>query len=283
MLRFNNGLTSAGAALTDTVAAEIGAEEGEAAWTRLLRMLPSVGEQFRDARPALPFVHARRLAFRSREVSGPAWAMLPSAAGVIDPLLSSGFPLTLLGIARLVEVLSTTSPGREREDALRTYAATTRDELDITERLIGSLYATMGDPVLFTRLSLAYFAAASYSEAARRLGRPGIAPGFLLHAHPRFGPELRACSEIAAGRPLADTRESLLARIDRLIEPFDVAGLLDGSRRGWHPVLAQDLIENRSKLDATAEEIYSLLARCGFAESHQSSVSSAGGPTANNA
>ncbi len=283
ILRFNNGLTSAGAALTDTVAAEIGAEEGEAAWARLLRMLPSVGDQFRDARPVLPFVHARRLAYRSQQVCGQAWALLPSAAGVIDPLLSTGFPLTLLGIARIVDILGTTTPGRAREDALRAYSATTRDELDITEGLVGALYATMNHPALFKRLALAYFAAASYSEAARRLGRPDLAPGFLLHAHPRFGPELRACSAIAADRPRADARESLLARIDCLIEPFDIAGLLERSRRDWYPVLAEDVIANASKLEATTEEIYSMLARCGFAESHHSSMRSAGGPTANKA
>ena len=46
------------------------------------------------------------------------WALLPSAAGVIDPLLSTGFPLTLLGILRLVDLLERTSPGRDRDAAL---------------------------------------------------------------------------------------------------------------------------------------------------------------------
>jgi tetracycline 7-halogenase / FADH2 O2-dependent halogenase len=95
MLRFNNGVTSAGAALTDPLAASLVAAEGAPAWHRLLATLPSVADQFRSARAVLPFVHTPRVAFRSRRVSGPAWALLPSAAGVIDPLLSTGFPLTL--------------------------------------------------------------------------------------------------------------------------------------------------------------------------------------------
>ena len=111
MLRFNNGLTSAGAALTDPVAAALGAADGAAAWSRLLATLPSVADQFRSARAVLPFVHAPRVAFRSARVAGPGWALLPSAAGVIDPLLSTGFPLTLLGILRLVDLLERTSPG----------------------------------------------------------------------------------------------------------------------------------------------------------------------------
>jgi FADH2 O2-dependent halogenase len=276
VLRFNNGLTSAGAALTDTMAAAVGAENGGAAWERLLRLLPSVGAQFQGARPTRPFVHSDRLAFRSVQVCGPAWALLPSAAGVIDPLLSTGFPLTLLGVSRLVDVLASTSPGRARESALRAYSDSTRDELDATERLVGALYRTMGDPTLFKRLALLYFAAASYSEAARRLGRPELAPGFLLHAHPRCGPEFRACSALAARAPRGRTRASLLVRLDRAIEPFDIAGLLDRSRGDRYPVLATDLIANASKLEATTGEIDKLLARCGFAP-HQGSTRSDGG------
>src|SRR6266550_2738706 len=93
--------------------------DGGAAWDRLLATLPSVADQFRPARAVLPFVHAPRLAFRSARVSGPSWALLPSAAGVIDPLLSTGFPLTLLGIMRLADLLERTAVGPEREAALR--------------------------------------------------------------------------------------------------------------------------------------------------------------------
>ena len=154
----------------------------------------------------------------------------------------------------------------------------TQDELDITEQLVGALYANMTDPPVFKRLGLLYFAAASFSEAARRLGRPELAPGFLLHAHPRFGPELRACAADAAAlastaavtqtprpspRP-ARARDALFARIDRAIEPFDIAGLRDRTRRDWYPVLAEDLIAGAAKLEASVEDIDRLLARSGF-------------------
>ena len=42
VLRFNNGITSAGAALTDPLAPGVGAADGAAAWDRLLATLPSV-------------------------------------------------------------------------------------------------------------------------------------------------------------------------------------------------------------------------------------------------
>jgi FADH2 O2-dependent halogenase len=196
--------------------------------------------------------------------------VLPSAAGVIDPLLSTGFPLTLLGIGRLVDLLERTTAGSdERQSALRAYAQVTQNELDITEQLVGALYANMTDPPVFKRLGLLYFAAASFSEAARRLGRPELAPGFLLHAHPRFGPELRACAAGAVSNAVSGVvsdaaRAALFARIDRAIEPFDIAGLRDRTRRDWYPALAEDLIAGAAKLNASAEDIDRLLTRSGF-------------------
>jgi tetracycline 7-halogenase / FADH2 O2-dependent halogenase len=269
ILRFNNGITSAGAALTDAAAAAMNAAAGEAAWNRLLATLPSVADQFRPARAVLPFVHAARLSCRSTRVAGPGWALLPSAAGVIDPLLSTGFPLTLLGILRLLDLLERTSPGRGRDEALTDYERTTLAELDATERLVAALYATMSDPPLFKRLTLLYFAAASFSEAARRLGRPELAPGFLLSAHPIFGPELNACATLAAAAPHGAAREALIDRIDRAIAPFDIAGLRDAGRREWYPVLASDLLAAGEKLKATPGELRQLLERSGFTPSDQ--------------
>jgi len=264
VLRFNNGITSAGAALTDPIAAAVGAKDGAKAWERLLATLPSVAGQFRSARAILPFIHSPRLGFRSARVVGPSWALLPSAAGVIDPLLSTGFPLTLLGILRLVELLERTSADSDRQAALEEYERMTLAELDATERVVGALYAAMDTPSLFKRLSLLYFAAASFSEAARRLGRPELAPGFLLNAHPVFGPELAACTSqvlLARGGP---DRQALEDRIDRAIEPFDTAGLLDRDRRDWYPVLAADVFASAAKLKATSAEITAMLERTGM-------------------
>jgi FADH2 O2-dependent halogenase len=255
VLRFNNGITSAGAALAASVASS---------WDDLMELLPSVRDQFANARPVQPWVHSAPLAFRTTQVCGASWALLPSAAGVIDPLLSTGFPLTLLGIHRLLDVLDTTSPGAERAAALREYEHVTLAELDATERLVAALYASMDDVPLFKRLTLLYFAAASYSEAARRLGRPDLAPGFLLHSHPVFGRDLSPCCEQALAKPHGRARDELCAYIDRAIEPFDVAGLLDRSRADWYPARGDDLMASARKLQATPEDVDALLERCGF-------------------
>lgn len=266
VLRFDNGITSAGAAVTDALADALQLRDGAPAWQRLLAGLPSVQAQFRDARPVTPFTWMPRLAFRSRQVVGRRWAMLPSAAGVIDPLLSTGFPLTLLGVHRLVEALDAHWDAPALADALAQHADATTRELDATERLVGALYTCMDDPVLFKRLAVLYFAAASYSETVRRLGRPERARGFLLCDDPQFGPALRACTD-GAQREVGEGRAALLARIDAAVEPFDVAGLGDRSRRDWYPVRADDLRHARERVAATREDVEALIARCGLAES----------------
>ncbi len=264
ILRFSNGLTSAGAAVTDSLARELRFQEGEPAWRRLLSRLPSVQAQFAQARATRPFIHSPRVAFRSEAVVGPCWAMLPSAAGVIDPLLSTGFPLTLLGIGRLVDVLHQTWCQPGRAEALADYARQTQQELDATERLVAALYASMEDFALFKRVSLLYFAAASFSETVRRLGRPEDAPGFLLVGRPAFSAEFTACCDAAMAHQTGTARAALLTRIDAAIAPIDVAGLGDRGRRDWYPALADDLMRAAPRLGATAEELKALLERSGF-------------------
>jgi tetracycline 7-halogenase / FADH2 O2-dependent halogenase len=264
VLRFNNGITSAGAALTDALAASIDIGR-EGAWDRLLERLPSIAAQFRGARPTRSFIHTRRIAFRSATVVGPNWALLPSAAGVIDPLLSTGFPLTLLGVPRLLRVLELDRwDGAAFGAALSDYAERTDRELDATEQLVAALYSSMSDFEQFKRLTLLYFAAASFSETARRLGMPQKAQGFLMTDDPVFGPEMRACAALALSSPRGSDRLALFDRIDRAIAPIDVAGLTDRTRRDWYPVAAADLIGGASKLDASPRQIESLLERCGF-------------------
>src|SRR5207249_4141187 len=131
---FNNGITSAGAALATSVGAApassvVSAFRRTSLWDDLLEILPSVREQFAGARAVAPWIHSPQLAFRTTRVCGSNWALLPSAAGVIDPLLSTGFPLTLLGIQRLLAILE----ADPSEMALREYERITLAELDATE------------------------------------------------------------------------------------------------------------------------------------------------------
>jgi FADH2 O2-dependent halogenase len=257
VLRFNNGITSAGVVAVDAVAERLNFRSGQEGWSNVMRELPSIGEQFDSARATMPFVWQPRTAFQSGKVAGKRWALLPSAAGVIDPLLSTGFPLTLLGVQRLARLMR--SFGRpEFEPGLRDYADTTTREFEATARLVKALYARMGQFDDFKQLSLLYFTAASFSEAARRLGKNSLVPDFLLCRHPVFGPRLKALSLEEPGRA------NLATRVRDAVEAYDVAGFTDGRRDPWYPASPADLYKNGEKLDATGAEIGAMLARCGL-------------------
>ena len=262
VLRFRNGITSAGVAATRPVAARLGFAEGAPAWQRLLEQFPSVHDQFAAAVADRPLVHAPRLSFRSGAIAGRRWALLPSAAGFVDPLLSTGFPLVLLGVMRLAEIFERDWDPSRLSPALAAYARRTEDELLATARLIGSLYASMANFPLFASLSLLYFAAASFSETARRLGRPQLGSSFLLHDHPAF--QIQPLCERARLVRTPEDLQTLNDDILRAIEPFNVAGLGQLSRRNWYPVDAEDLLCAAPKVGADRDDVMRLLARCGF-------------------
>ncbi|HEY0786263.1 MAG TPA: hypothetical protein VGD62_10360, partial [Acidobacteriaceae bacterium] len=154
VLRFNNGITSAGVAATAEVAARFHLAKKAEGWRNLLAELPQVREQFAEACAEMPFTYMPELSYRSAAVAGPGWAMLPSTAGFVDPLLSTGFSLTLLGITRLAALLEQDWESDRMGLRLAEYTGQTEEELLATSRLIAALYGNMGDFPTFRCLSL---------------------------------------------------------------------------------------------------------------------------------
>ena len=252
VLRFNNGITSAGAAFTRE--SGLSAHAPQESWGRLLEQFPTLAEQFGTAELASPFFEGKQISFVREKMAGENWAMLPSAAGFVDPLLSTGFALTLLGVERL---------GAQFESSAWRYADYEKlsvVELEATADLVGALYAKMGSFEEFALLTLLYFAAMSFTETAWRLGKPALASSFLLTND-------RAFSEKRA-RICAAARESELITKDQIeiaIAPYDIAGLSDWSRRNWYPVRSADLQANAFKLGANIVQVEALLRKLGLA------------------
>lgn len=84
-----------------------------------------------------------------------------------------------------------------------------------------------------------------------------------MHDNPRFGPQARACFAKARQKLDARQRDELIAEVEAIIEPFDVAGLTQ-DRDNWYPVLAEDLFSAKEKVGATRPDIELLLQRAGF-------------------
>jgi FADH2 O2-dependent halogenase len=258
VLRFENGITSAGIAAEDWLAEELGFVDGAAAWDRVLARFPSVRAHFEGSEATLPFIHARRLGYRCDTVYGPGFALLPSAAGFVDPLFSTGFPLTLLGIHRLGKALrehGTAIP----ESTLASYAARTSQELADSAFLVDASYAAFPRFGSFADFSMHYFAAASFAEMARRLGRGDLASQFLLGQNADFRNALRKHGAVALGGGRVDAGQ---VAVD--LEPFNIAGLCAPEKRNWYGVDLQDVIQGAEKLQQTPEAIRAMLARMGL-------------------
>lgn len=303
VLRFDNGLTSAGIAAADWLAAELGLADGAPAWTRLLARFPSIGEQFADAKPVRPFIYSRRLPYRCATWSGTGWTLLPSAGAFVDPLFSTGIPLTLLGIERLGQAMEHAWGRPELDAAVAAGMRLSAREAEAAARLVGASYAGFRHFPLFAAFSMFYFAAASFSEMARRLGsdalepRPGAArapgetraripaedsdggdlfpnglrtpPLFLRVDHPTFGPDFaRLAGRLsAASVQTADSAPTSFARaVCAAVEPLNIAGLCDPQKRNWYPVNLRDLLENAMKLGMSAPAMEQWIAAVGWNE-----------------
>jgi FADH2 O2-dependent halogenase len=264
VLKFNNGITSAGVAATNDLTYRLRLSEGTAPWQRLLDLIPTLKNQFANSQAVQPFTYMPRVSFRSRAVAGKRWTLLPSAAGFVDPLLSTGFPLTLLGVSRLAEILECDWDKPEFAERLQSYASQTDNELLAAADLIAALYTTMDRFPVFAALSMLYFAAASFSESARRLGKAHLAPSFLLHDDPRFGPLMHRCCELGKNNSTQLEMDDLANEISQAIEPINIAGLANPQRRNWYPVDANDLLNSAAKLQSTKNQISELLNRSGF-------------------
>ncbi|MGE0129176.1 MAG: sigma 54-interacting transcriptional regulator [Blastocatellales bacterium] len=264
-LRFNNGVTSAGIAVTDELARELKLSEGEAAWRRFLARFPSIASQFAGARAIREFTWSPHLTYRSEIAAGEGWAMLPSAASFVDPLFGAGMAMTTLGVERLGRLLEENPGDCELNERLHEYGRTTLMEADHLADFIAGCYEAFPQFELFTSLSMAYFAAASYCEMARRLGRNHLAQRFLAVDHPAFANAPGRLSQILRSD---DGFDSILfaAQVKQKIDCLNVAGLCDQRKQNWYDVDLEDVINCAEKLEVTSEEMRRFLQTASWAQ-----------------
>ena len=248
VLRFGNGVISAGIAVDDGLARELRLSEGEPAWRRFLAMYPSIAEQFEAARAIREFTWMPQVSYRASVAAGERWAMLPSAAAFIDPLFSTGIPMTLLGIERLAGMLSA---GLKT----RLYEETTLREADHTARFIAGCYAAFSRFDLFTAYSMFYFVAASFSEMARRLNPDAASRGFLGAADDHFSSALR---RLSPAQSLADAA-AFAREVAAACEPLNVAGLCDPTKRNSYGVDLEDTVRGARKIGLAPDRVREML------------------------
>jgi FADH2 O2-dependent halogenase len=269
VLRFGNGVTSAGIAVDEALARELRLADGEAAWQRWLAMYPSIRNQFAGARPIREFTWMPRVADRAAVAEGNGWAMLPSAAAFIDPLFSTGIPMTLLGIERLATILESGTAGlktrlyndqRERRGGgsldppvmWGAYNEVTLAEADHTARFIAGCYAAFPRFDVFAAYSMFYFVAASFSEMARRLTPAQPGRGFLFAADPDMAPAIARMSPAAQ---MPTNVASYAREIAAVCDGFNIAGLCDPTKRNSYGVDLEDTVRGAAKLGLSPERV----------------------------
>jgi tetracycline 7-halogenase / FADH2 O2-dependent halogenase len=261
VLRFGNGVTSAGIAVTEALAAELRLADGEPAWRRFLARYPSIAAQFADATAIRELTWMPRMAYRAAEAAGPGWAMLPSAAGFVDPLFSTGIPLTLLGIERLTALLADNlrSPSPDCQLPTTGYARATLADVDHTAAFVGGCYAAFPRFEAFASYSMFYFAAASYAEMARRINGARRPERFLCAD--RFGEDTLRLSPSLSADSVAETAYG--AAVASAIEPLNIAGLCDAGKRNWYAVDLEDTVRGATKLGVNPAAVNEMLVRSG--------------------
>jgi len=230
-LRFDSGITSAGFSLSDLQPTA----SPEVEWSRLLHDYPSIGAQFADAELISNqgrLIATQRLQRRIGQAAGPNWALLPTAAGIIDALHSTGNGHTLIGLERLITILEQHWRSPRLAPALAEYDRTLQAEIVMIDRIVAGCYRGFRDFPRMVAMSLFYFATAIWSELRLRSGQD-LPTAFLCANEP----ELQAAIEQALaviGRTDVSTT-AVVAAIQQAIAPFNRADLGDPRRRNMYP------------------------------------------------
>jgi FADH2 O2-dependent halogenase len=239
VLRFNNGITSAGFVIDERRHGPADGRNAAREWQTWMARYPGIGVQFRGADFAAPFsqiVGTGRLQRRWARCAGPNWALLPHTAGFIDPLYSTGIAQSLCGIERLAAAFEQRADTARFEQALRGYEAAVQAELLLADQIVAAAFDTFGrDPRLFAAASALYFAAATTFERRRSAGGHP-APAFLLADDAAWR---MAVEHVVAGiPPPGDDNHASIESFEHLlagaIRPYNTVGLCDPDCRNMY-------------------------------------------------
>ena len=211
-LRFDTGRTSVG--IVSPGERAVDPQE----W---LSRYPSLQGQFASASlrtPTQGWISTGRLQRRVALAGGGGWALLPHAAGFVDPLHSTGIAHSMAGIERVVGVLAS-----GRADFAE-HGRLTLAELDHLDTLVAACYEAP-DFEAFGIATMGYFAASIRYEKARLAG----ASGALL------GADHAGIVAMARGSLAAVKRPDYCAWMARAIAPWNDAGLLDPDVPNMYP------------------------------------------------
>ena len=272
-LRFDDGVTSAGFALSPRGVASLPAAslaDPEALWRVLMARYPTIGRAFAAAQPLMPLAFHPRVQHRLAQATGPRWALLPHAYAFVDPLFSTGIAWSLRAVERLALLFEPGASGRRvpAPDELARYDALLGAEADQIDRLVAGSYEAMAHFDLFAAHAMLYFAIVSFAEVRQRLSRDEFAAwsGFLgvgdSTSEALLRESLSRLKAITAGEGhtgSVDARARYAAWVTEAIASRNVAGLADPARHNLYPVDLDLLIERHDLLGLSREQLVDAL------------------------
>lgn len=190
MLRFADGTTSVGlvqptANWSDEL---INATDRLGAWRKFLTDYPTVCELMENAELVAPHdtQGMPKLAWLPRinrlweRAAGDSWLMIPTTAGFVDPLHSTGIAHSLSGVMRAADILTRDQSHTRRCEALEQYSLDVVAEVRWIDQLVSACYtAAKHSFEAFVAASSLYFISAVHCE--RQMATSGdMRDGFLL-------------------------------------------------------------------------------------------------------
>jgi tetracycline 7-halogenase / FADH2 O2-dependent halogenase len=272
-LRFDDGVTSAGFALTPRGVASLPAEalsDPDALWRELMARYPTIAHAFAAATPLMPIAFHPCVQHRLTQAAGPRWALLPHAYAFVDPLFSTGIAWSLRAVERLALLFEPGEQGRRlpAPDELARYDALLGAEADQIDRLVAGSYEAMAHFDLFAAQAMLYFAIVSFTEIRQRLIRDDAAAwgGFLgvgdATSEALLRESLARLRAITAGEGRtgsAAARGEYVAWATEAIASRNVAGLAEPSRHNLYPVDLELLIDRHALLGLSRQQLVDAL------------------------
>jgi FADH2 O2-dependent halogenase len=239
MLRFNDGLLSAGLVLDGEQTNDISASEE---WRNIISKYPSIHTLFSDSNLAEEpgkIVRTGRLQRKLDNMYGDSWAALHHTAGFIDPLHSTGIAHSLAGVEKLVSLLiSTFENDGERQVRLGAYQTAFFNELALIDLLVAGCNKSRHHFDLFSAYSMLYFTCTIQYEQSRLAGK--IPDHFLSADKPDITSIVQNCynrlSELLKGNrsPTQGEINAFVRLVSEEIEPFNSVGLMDPSKKNMY-------------------------------------------------
>ncbi len=242
VLRFNNRCASVGVVKPTSYwdQSKISNHNLLPTWQYELSQFPSLQQMLAPAAMQRPLQFQRKLSRIWSSASGDGWAMLPTTAGFVDPLHSSGIAHALSGVYRLASLLLN---AEYDPTAWMQYGLDVLDEVHWIDQLVDACYTALPNFDLFCMAANFYFLSAIDAERdfARSLSQQsgniiyGDLPSFLSsqktqlrHAIATSIRELKALTLASINEARSvDDRATWIENTRQRLAPWNWAGLGD--------------------------------------------------------